>query len=71
MKSKTYNLNGIAYQYSLYFKKWEFVAGQHSLLSACHGAETAHKVARIINGAVSRVGFIDNLARVNISRVTA
>lgn len=58
-------------------RRWKFNAvaangGEYSLNTTIPGgAETAHKVARVINGAVKRTGKgdIDGLARANIATI--
>jgi len=59
-------------------RKWNFTAtakngGTYVLntMDIRGGAETAHKVARVINGAVKRTGRgdIDNLGRANIAQI--
>jgi hypothetical protein len=70
MKEKIYIHREVVYGYSPIFRKWRFVVGKTDYLTAIRGgAETAHKVARIIQGAVARCGGLDNMARANISRI--
>jgi hypothetical protein len=66
---KTYNLDNLTYGFNINFRKWEFRSGAHSLIVTCNGQETAHKVARIVNGSIKRCGWVDNLARKNIEQV--
>lgn len=53
--------------------KWVFQAGNYELkLSLPGGAETAHKVAKVVNGAFLRThGGMDNLGRANINTLIA
>lgn len=52
-------------------RNWKFTAPGYELKTAFKGgAETAHKVARIVAGAVKRMGTMDNLGRANIFTVT-
>lgn len=52
-------------------RNWVFKAPGYELKTAFKGgAETAHKVARIVAGAVKRSGEMDNLGRANIYTVT-
>ena len=69
--SKVYNYGVIDYSYSLTYKKWVFSGknGFTFLSRSPGGAETAHKIARILNGSISRKQAVDNMARANISRL--
>jgi len=76
MARKTYTEGTVTYAAS--GRKWNFTAKasnggeyQFNTMSMPGGSETAHKVARIINGAVKRTGRgeIDNLARSNMSTI--
>lgn len=66
---KTYIFEAVTYGFALNYRKWQFKVGDHSVIVPCNGQETAHKVARIVNGSVKRCGWLDNLARKNISQV--
>ena len=57
-------------------RRWEFTAEhegrevyKYGTPRMPGGVETAHKVARIINGAVKRSGGMDNLARSNMATI--
>jgi hypothetical protein len=71
--AKTYKIKDIEFQFSPTFRKWHFKKDGFSLISeAKGGAETAHKIAAILAGAIKRGlknGAIDGLARANISRL--
>ncbi len=63
-KKVTYGSNG---------KKWLFTSGSFQLITALPGGvETAHKVARVVSGSVSRTHGkgLDNLGRANILTIT-
>ncbi len=70
MKTKAYNYRGITFQYSVFFKKWQFfLSPSHCLLLGCHGREQAFKAARILAGSVARSAQLDNLARANLAQL--
>lgn len=75
MNIKSYQVGDVQFQYSIVSKKWEFVTKGpqkiHTLLAACRGKDVAHKVAKTINGAIKRKGFIDNLCRVNVNQIVS
>ena len=74
MKSKSYVIGTVTYNFSPRFRKWQFASGSFSLLeSSKNGAETAHKIAAVLNGALKRTNGngLDGLARANISKINA
>lgn len=72
--AKQYVHGSVTYKFAHRSRKWEFVAPKYTLLSEAEGgSETAHKIAKIVNGALVRtkgVG-IDGMARENIRRVNS
>ncbi len=57
-------------------RRWTFTAGPAEAPTYIYasplihgGAETAHKIARVISGAVKRSGTMDNLGRSNMSTI--
>ena len=72
---KQYTSGNVQYNYSRFFKKWEFSfvakSGAMIVLVPAGGKENAHKVASILEGAIKRSGSIDGLARANIDRIFA
>ena len=71
MKTKTFNLKiseatNLVYGYKVQNKKWNFTFGTDTVLVKCKGQDCAHKIAKIIGGAVKRSGKMDGLARKNI-----
>lgn len=75
MARKIYTEGNVTYGAS--GRRWKFTAvapngGEYQLnTNIPGGTETAHKVARVINGAVKRTkrGDIDNLARANMATI--
>ena len=66
----------VEYKFNRNGRKWQFVAGNYTLLQSCNGVEQAHLVARQVAGAVARdkngnlpLHGIDNLARKTISKI--
>ena len=72
---KEYQFNSVKYGFSLPHRKWVFTdGGAYTLISSVKGgAETAHKVAHVVNAGLSRTKGkgIDNLARANIAKLVA
>jgi hypothetical protein len=71
---KSHTVEHVTYQAK--GRRWEFVAEKdgrevykYGTPRMPDGAETAHKVARVINGAVKRSGGMDNLARSNVATI--
>lgn len=75
MKETKYTLTvggfTLEYGYSVACRKWTFKAPEVCHLIACKGNEQAHKVAKLIAGAINRCGKMDGCARSNIARVLA
>lgn len=75
MKDINYSLTvagfTLQYGYSVKYRKWTFKAPLMEHLIACRGGEQAHKVAKLIAGAVKRCGRMDGCARTNIDRILA
>lgn len=67
--AKTYTHEQV--EYGAHGRKWKFTAPKYEYSTPIMpgGAETAHKVARVINGAVKRCGELDNLGRSNIHTI--
>lgn len=72
MPATSFNLGQIKYNYQLGAKKWYFEseATRYGVLIACKGREVASKIAAQVNGSVKRCGALDNLARVQIKKLT-
>lgn len=70
---KLYTHNQVTYGYGSASRKWVFKAlGFEYRTQLPGGAETAHKVARVVSGSLKRMGNgLDNLARANIAQITA
>ncbi len=73
---KTHTLENLTY--GAKGRRWEFVAEKNGAETYRYstpvmpgGAETAHKIARVINGAVkrSKTGELDNLGRSNMATI--
>jgi len=71
---KTHTIENVTY--GSRGRRWEFTAQKDGAEVYKYGtpimpggAETAHKVARVINGAVKRSGGMDNLARSNVATI--
>jgi hypothetical protein len=65
--NKAGNALSLTYGYSLQFRKWAFQTPNSVVLVSCKGGEQAHKVARVIMGALKRSGSYDNMARANVN----
>lgn len=68
--TKTYQHESVIY--GARGRKWVFEVPDvysYSTPVMTGGRETAHKVARIINGAIKRSGTMDNLGRSNMSTI--
>lgn len=73
-QDKVYTIGTISYNFNRRNRKWQFTDGKFTLLSVVKkGAETAHKVAAVVNGALKRTNGtgLDGLARANISKINA
>jgi len=70
---KTHTLENISY--GAKGRRWEFKANEGGYIYSTPvmpgGAETAHKIARVINGAVkrSKTNELDNLGRANMATI--
>ena len=69
---KTHTLENLTY--GAKGRRWEFTANsgyKYSTPVMPGGAETAHKIARVISGAVkrSKTGELDNLGRSNMATI--
>ena len=64
-----YNVGNV--HYGARGRKWMFESPEYSYSTPVMpgGAETAHKVARVINGAVKRKGEMDPLGRANMAKI--
>lgn len=73
MKDSNYTLTvggfTLSYGYSTAMRKWRFDAPGVVHLISCRGNEKAHKIAKLVAGAVNRCGKLDGCARSNITRV--
>lgn len=70
IKNGVFHDGPVTYSYNKFGKKWEFNMGNgHTIFIGGRIAKKVHAVARQINGGLKRVGFLDALARGNISKL--
>lgn len=71
MTQTTFNLENISYSYVRANRKWIFAspATKYSVLINCRGQNNAHKVAKIVSGAVKRCGALDGLGKSHVAKL--
>lgn len=64
-----------SYKYVRHFRKWSFQYGEHTVLLACNGRETADQVAKLMKASIKRTRkalsptMMDGLTRAAISKM--
>lgn len=68
---KQYKHNEITYHFDRSFRKWVFKTDLFAVIHPANGIETAHKIARIMEGARKRNAAepLDGMARSQIKRL--
>ena len=65
----------LSYKYVRHFRKWSFQYGEHTVLLACNGRETADQVAKLMKASIKRTKkalcptMMDGLTRAAIAKM--